>query len=112
MGAELTGELEGFGNVNEIPTEIFPVSFVGLALNDQIFIYSINKSSAGPFSFRWAGLPTGGLQASYVCEEQASGASVLFFPPGYRKCLVLWALPPLEELGGVIPGVMLCLETL
>lgn len=63
--------------MKKIPTEIFPASFVCLALNDQIFIYSISKSSAGPVSFRWAGLPTGSLQALCVCEEQASGVSVL-----------------------------------
>lgn len=49
-GAEYNGALRGFGNVDKIPTEVFPVSFVHFALNDQIFTYSKNKSSADPFS--------------------------------------------------------------
>lgn len=47
---------------------------------------------------------TGGLQALYMCEVQASWASVLFFL-GCGKCLVLWALPLPEELDGSIPEV-------
>lgn len=50
FGSRAYGELEGFGSMNKVPTGIFPVSFVCLALNDQVFIHSLNKSSAGTFA--------------------------------------------------------------
>lgn len=54
--------------MDKIPTEIFLVSFVHLALNDQTFIHSINKPSAGPLSVD--GLVSSGRSAGFVCVQR------------------------------------------
>lgn len=50
-GAEENEALKGFGSVDKILLWFSPFSFVCLAFNDQIFMYSKNKCRAGPFSF-------------------------------------------------------------
>lgn len=77
------------------------MSPVCLAINDQIFIFGVNKSGAGPFSLD--GLASNGRSVGLVCVQRTGllGFCALF--SGCEVCLVLWSLLPPEELDGIIP---------
>lgn len=85
----------------KIPAEIFPITFLlcSCYLSSRYQIYSINKSGAGPFlgdELVFHRSPV----CLQVCLEQAPW--VLCSCSGLRRYCALRAVPPPEELDGVI----------